>query len=206
MAGATLQSLGFTKEIVPKQFAVKESVFPFNKFPGVDIILGPEMRSTGEVMGIGETFQDAFLKAQLGTGMVFPHDGTVFLSVRDADKPAAAEIGRRLVELGYKLVATKGTARVLEREGVPSSVVNKVKEGRPHVVDALKSNEIQMVVNTTEGAQSITDSKSLRRATLTAGVPYFTTIAAATAAIGAIEARKEHPLTVRALQDYARDK
>jgi carbamoyl-phosphate synthase large subunit len=204
MAGASLASLGFTREIVPKHVAVKESVFPFNKFPGVDIILGPEMRSTGEVMGIGETFHDAFLKAQLGTGMLFPNDGAVFLSVRDADKPAAAEIGRRLVDLGYELVATRGTARVLEREGVPASVVNKVKEGRPHVVDALKSGEIQMVVNTTEGAQSIRDSKSLRRETVTAGVPYFTTIAAATAAIGAIEARKEHPLTVKALQDYHR--
>jgi carbamoyl-phosphate synthase large subunit len=204
MAGKTLRELGMEREIVPKHVAVKESVFPFAKFPGVDTILGPEMRSTGEVMGIAESFPSAFLKAQLATGSRLPDAGRVFISVRDEDKPAAAELGSRLSQLGFVVVATGGTVRVLERAGVRAERVNKVYEGRPHVVDRLRDGEIAMVINTTQGAQAIRDSYSLRRATLMAGVPYFTTIAAATAAVSAIEARRESPLTVCSLQEYHR--
>ncbi|MCA9606389.1 MAG: ATP-grasp domain-containing protein, partial [Myxococcales bacterium] len=202
MAGKTLKELGIDKEIVPKHVAVKESVFPFAKFPGVDTLLGPEMRSTGEVMGIDREFSRAFLKAQEATGQRLPDGGRVFVSVRDDDKPAAAEIASRLTQLGFTVVATGGTARVLARAGVESEFVNKVYEGRPHIVDRLRSGEIAMVINTTEGEQAIRDSYSLRRTTLTVGVPYFTTIAAATAAVSAIEARREAPLTVRSLQEY----
>jgi carbamoyl-phosphate synthase large subunit len=202
MAGKTLEELGVTKEIVPRHVAVKESVFPFHKFPGVDIILGPEMRSTGEVMGIADSFPKAFLKAQLGTGLALPDAGEVFISVRNDDKPAATELALRLTDLGFSIVATGGTQKALERAGVPARYVNKVTQGRPHAVDSLLNGEIAMVVNTTEGAQAIRDSKSLRRQTLLSGIPYFTTIAAATAAVGAVEARRHQPLTVRSLQEY----
>ena len=202
MAGRTLPELGVDREIVPKHVAVKESVFPFAKFHGVDTILGPEMRSTGEVMGIAESFPTAFLKAQLASGSLLPDAGRVFISVRDADKQAASEIAYRLSRLGFTIVATRGTAQVLARAGVESETVNKVYEGRPHVVDRLRDGDIAMVINTTEGAQATRDSYSLRRATLMSGVPYFTTIAAATAAAFAIEARRESPLTVRSLQEY----
>jgi carbamoyl-phosphate synthase large subunit len=204
MAGAKLADLGFTKEVVPPHVAVKESVFPFNKFPGVDVILGPEMRSTGEVMGIGESFPEAFLKALMGANMRLPTEGRVFISVRDDDKPAACDLAHRLVQLGFSIVATDGTAKVLARYGVAAERINKVTQGRPHVVDSLLNGEIQMVVNTTEGAQAIRDSRSLRRQTLMSGVPYFTTMAAATAAIGAIERLHEGPLQVRSLQEYHR--
>jgi carbamoyl-phosphate synthase large subunit len=205
MAGRTLKELGADREIVPRHVAVKESVFPFVKFPGVDTLLGPEMRSTGEVMGIAESFPIAFLKAQIATGSSLPDGGRVFISVRDEDKPAATELASRLSQLGFVIVATGGTARVLERAGVKSEHVNKVYEGRPHVVDRLRDGEIGVVINTTQGAQAIRDSYSLRRAALMAGLPYFTTIAAATAAVAAIEARRESPLTVRSLQEYHRD-
>ncbi len=203
MLGATLTELGFTKEIVPRHTAVKESVFPFAKFPGVDTILGPEMRSTGEVMGIGEGFPEAFGKALLASGVVLPAKGKVFLSVRDDDKQAACEIGRRLVELGFTLVATGGTQRALARAGVQCETIFKVQEGRPHVVDSLENGEIAMVVNTTEGLQAIRDSKSLRRQTLLSGIPYFTTIAAGAAATTAIESQRI--TKVRALQEYHRE-
>ncbi|MBZ0119096.1 MAG: carbamoyl phosphate synthase large subunit, partial [Sandaracinaceae bacterium] len=202
MAGRSLAELGLEREIVPRHVAVKESVFPFAKFPGVDTLLGPEMRSTGEVMGIAESFPAAFLKSQLATNSSLPDTGRVFVSVRDEDKPAAAEIALSLQSLGFTIVATSGTARVLERAGVKPERVHKVYEGRPHVVDRLRDGEIAMVVNTTSGAQAIRDSYSLRRATLMAGVPYFTTIAAAAAAVAAIQSRRETPLTVRSLQEY----
>jgi carbamoyl-phosphate synthase large subunit len=204
MAGKTLAELGVEREIVPKHVAVKESVFPFAKFQGVDTLLGPEMRSTGEVMGIADSFPSAFLKAQLATGARLPDDGSVFVSVRDEDKQAASELAYRLSRLGFAITATGGTAQVLERAGVRSERVNKVYEGRPHVVDRLRDGQIAMVINTTEGAQAIRDSYSLRRATLMAGVPYFTTIAAASAAVAAIEARRESAMTVRSLQEYHR--
>ncbi|MCB9591321.1 MAG: carbamoyl-phosphate synthase large subunit [Sandaracinaceae bacterium] len=202
MAGKTLHELGVDREIVPKHIAVKESVFPFAKFPGVDTLLGPEMRSTGEVMGVDRDFPSAFLKAQDATGSRLPDKGRVFVSVRDDDKPAASELAMRLTQLGFIVVATGGTARVLARAGIETEHVNKVYEGRPNVVDRLRNGEIDMVINTTEGQQAIRDSYSLRRTTLTTGVPYFTTIAAATAAVSAIEARREAPLTVCSLQEY----
>ena len=205
MAGATLQELGFTREIVPTHVAVKESVFPFTKFPGVDTILGPEMRSTGEVMGISNKLPSAFLKAQLGAGTKLPNSGRVFISVRDDDKPAACEIAMRLTEQGYTIVATAGTADSFARAGIKSERVNKVLEGRPDIVDRLRNGEIAIVVNTSEGAKAIRDSYSLRRQTLVSGVPYFTTIAAAAAAVDALMARREGPISVRSIQEYHAD-
>ena len=204
MTGKTLAELGFTDEIVPKHVAVKESVFPFAKLPGVDTILGPEMRSTGEVMGIGETFPEAFDKAMLASGMRMPGRGTVFISVRDEDKDAACALGARLVRAGFKLVATDGTARVLGASGVACDRVNKVAQGSPHSVDLLRQGQIDMVINTTSGAQAIRDSYSIRRQTLMSGIAYFTTVAAAAAAVGAIEARGQRGLrfSVRTLQEY----
>ncbi len=204
MAGEKLVDLGLTREVVPEHVAVKESVFPFNKFPGVDTILGPEMRSTGEVMGIADSFPAAFLKALVAAGATVPDSGLVFLSVRDADKPAVADLAHRLVDQGFQIIATRGTARALERNGVTAEVVNKASQGRPHIVDRLRDGDIDMVINTTEGAAAIRDSRSLRRQTLLAGIPYFTTIAAATAAVAAIEARRESDAltTVKSLQEY----
>ena len=202
MAGKSLKELGVTREIVPKHVAVKESVFPFNKFPGVDVILGPEMRSTGEVMGIGESFPEAFLKAQLASNTRLPREGRVFISVRDDDKPAACELARRLSEMGFTIVATTGTQVALSRVGLESESVLKAIEGRPNILDRLRSGEIAMVVNTTEGAQAIRDSRSLRRQTLVSGIPYFTTMAAALAAVEAIEQLRSHPLSVCPIQDY----
>jgi carbamoyl-phosphate synthase large subunit len=204
MAGMTLAEIGFTEEVVPKHVAVKESVFPFAKLPGVDTILGPEMRSTGEVMGIAATFAEAFDKAMLATGMRLPERGTVFLSVRDQDKAGACAVGARLVQLGFKLVATGGTARALTESGVACERVNKVAEGSPHSVDMVKQGQIDMVVNTTSGAQSIRDSYSIRRQTLMSGIAYFTTLAAAFAAVGAIESSRSRGARfgVRTLQEY----
>jgi carbamoyl-phosphate synthase large subunit len=142
MAGKKLAEQGVTEELVPPYFSVKEVVFPFNKFPGVDPILGPEMKSTGEVMGIGRTFAEAFYKSQLAAGVVLPRSGKVFLSVKPSDRPAAVAVGRRLHDLGFTIVATRGTARTLEAAGIPVQVVNKVNEGRPHIVDMIKNGEI----------------------------------------------------------------
>jgi len=201
MAGKTLPELGL-REVTLDHVAVKESVFPFAKFPGVDSILGPEMRSTGEVMGVGPSFPDAFLKAQLGTGSGLPDRGTVFLSVRDPDKPAATELALRLTELGFQILATGGTQQALERAGVTSERVNKVAEGRPHIVDRLRNGEVHLMINTTEGAQAIRDSRSMRRQAVLSEIPYFTTIAAGAAAVGAIEARRSAQPGVKSLQEY----
>ena len=202
MAGMTLKELGLDKEIIPNHVAVKESVFPFAKFPGVDIILGPEMRSTGEVMGVAENFPLAFGKAMLASGMRLPSSGCVFISVRDADKPAACDVAQRLSRLGFSLVATGGTARVLEQSGLAVERVNKVGEGSPHCVDRVNAGAVDIVINTTEGAQAIADSYSIRRSTLMGGIAYFTTMAAAAAAVGAIEAESGVAVSVRSLQEY----
>ena len=191
-----------TTEVVPRHFAVKESVFPFHKFPGVDTILGPEMRSTGEVMGLADTLPDAFLKCLWGAGQTLPSEGLVFISVRDDDKQAACDLAYRLREIGFSIVATGGTQRALVLNGVEASVVNKVQQGSPHVVERIDSGDVALVINTTEGAKAIQDSRSLRRATLLAGIPYYTTIAGAAAAVSAIEARRESELTVCSLQEY----
>ena len=186
MVGQSLKDQGFTSEIIPKTFAVKEAIFPFNKFPGVDPILGPEMKSTGEVMGVGKTFAEAYAKAQMGAGEFFEKKGNAFLSVRAADKPHIAEVARKLLELGYSIVATHGTAAVIEEAGLEVAGVNKVAEGRPHIVDMLKNDEIQLIVNTTEGKQAISDSSLIRRTALRHDVFCTTTVAGALAVCEAL--------------------
>ena len=172
--------------------AVKEAVFPFARFPGVDPVLGPEMRSTGEVMGWDRTFALAFLKAQMGAGTVLPESGRVFLSVKDMDKTAAlADAARDLVAMGFDIVATKGTADWLKGQGVKTESVNKVYEGRPNIVDRLKNGDIALVLNTTEGTQAIADSRDIRRVALMDKIAYFTTAAASIAAVAAMKARSE---------------
>jgi carbamoyl-phosphate synthase large subunit len=170
--------------VVPPFFSVKEAVFPFVKFPGVDTILGPEMKSTGEVMGVGDTFGEAFIKSQLAAGIQMPESGKVFLSVKASDKPRTVRVARDLVELGFSLCATKGTAAVIAAAGIPVTPVNKVLEGRPHIVDMIKNHEIAMVVNTVEEKRSaIADSRTIRTSALQARVVTYTTIAGAEAAI-----------------------
>ncbi|WP_423708480.1 carbamoyl-phosphate synthase large subunit [Undibacterium sp. WLX3042] len=184
MVGQSLDSQGIGAEVVPPYFSVKEAVFPFVKFPGVDTILGPEMKSTGEVMGVGKTFGEAFVKSQLGAGVKLPTSGKVFLSVKNSDKPRAVKVAKDLVELGFSVVATRGTAAAIAAEGVAVSTVNKVVEGRPHVVDMIKNNEIAMVINTVEEKRNaITDSRAIRTSALIARATTFTTIAGAEAAV-----------------------
>jgi carbamoyl-phosphate synthase large subunit len=184
--------------------AVKEAVFPFARFPGVDVILGPEMKSTGEVMGIDVDFGRAFAKSQLGAGLDLPRSGTVFVSIKDRDKPALVPCCRKLVEMGFELVATRGTAAYFQEAGLPVRRINKVLEGRPHIVDAMKSGEVQLLFNTTEGAQAIADSFSLRETALLNGIPYYTTVSGARAAVEAIRSLKAGELEVLPLQSYFR--
>ena len=186
MVGQSLHRQGVTEERVPRYYSVKESVFPFVKFQGVDPLLGPEMKSTGEVMGVGRSFGEAFGKSQLGAGMVLPAGGVAFLSVRDADKARVVRVARDLVELGFEVVATRGTAEVISAAGVPCRRVNKVKEGRPHIVDMLKNGEVSLIVNTTEGEQAIADSYAIRRTALKNKVAYTTTLAGARAVVMAL--------------------
>ncbi len=188
--------------MVGEHIAVKEAVFPFTKFPGVDIILGPEMKSTGEVMGLDMDFGRAFAKSQLGSGAVVPKSGTVFISVRDRDKDAMVEVGRRLRDMGFELLATGGTADYLNAAGVETKTVKKVREGRPHIVDAMISGDVQLVFNTTEGAKAIADSYALRRSALVRRIPYYTTVAGAKAAVEAITAMRAGGLEVAPLQSY----
>ena len=202
MAGKSLDELGFTQEVIPDHVNVKEAVFPFIKFPGVDTILGPEMKSTGEVMGVDQSFAMAFVKAQFAAGNILPETGKVFLSVRDRDKPATLPIARQLADNGFSLVATRGTAAFLRRHGLSVEMVNKVLEGPPHIVDALQAGSIDLVINTTEGAQSIKDSFSIRRSSLECQVPYFTTVAGAEAAVEGIARLKQGLLGVCPLQAY----
>ena len=203
MAGQSLASQGITKEVVPHYYSVKEAVFPFVKFPGVDTILGPEMKSTGEVMGIDSDFARAFAKSQLGAGTVLPTEGGVFISVRDADKPGMVEIARRLLSMGFKVMATDGTANYLRDRGVTDiSILNKVLEGRPHCVDAMLNGQVHLVVNTTDGSQAVKDSFSIRRTALTNTIPHYTTVAGARAAVEAIEALRCGTLDVAPLQSY----
>ena len=201
MAGESLASF----KLKPPQYdhiGVKEAVFPFARFPGVDTVLGPEMKSTGEVMGLDRNFEIAFAKSQLGGGTRVPRSGTVFVSVRDDDKPRIIETLRMLVDLGFRIIATSGTQRYLDEQGVPAAKINKVLEGRPHIVDAIKNGEVQLVFNTTEGAQALADSRSLRAAALLHKVPYYTTLSGAVAAARGIKAFLEGDLEVRALQSY----
>jgi carbamoyl-phosphate synthase large subunit len=201
MAGEKLAALK-PSPVNEGHIAVKEAVFPFARFPGVDVILGPEMKSTGEVMGLDRDFGRAFAKSQLGAGVDLPVKGTVFISVKDRDKASMIPIGRKLVEMGFALIATGGTQRFLESEGLPVARINKVLEGRPHVVDAMKNGRIQLVFNTTEGAAAIADSASIRQTALLGNIPYYTTVSGARAAVSAIAALAAGPLEVAPLQSY----
>jgi carbamoyl-phosphate synthase large subunit len=204
MAGAKLREFKLDDDSIAPHVAVKEAVFPFNRFPNVDTILGPEMKSTGEVMGLDSSFERAFAKSQLGAGVKLPESGTAFLSVRDSDKVAAVGVARRLIDNGFTILATRGTAAHLREAGLSVGVVNKVLEGRPHCVDAIKSGDVQIVINTAAGAQSVADSFDIRRSALTHGVPHYTTIAGARAAAHAIAALKSGTLEVAPLQAYFR--
>jgi carbamoyl-phosphate synthase large subunit len=177
-------------------------VFPFARFPGVDTVLGPEMRSTGEVMGIDREFALAFAKSQIGAGNTLPLKGSVFVSVRDADKESLVGATRTLADAGFRILATRGTKRVLDRHGIPCEQVNKVLEGRPHIVDLMKNGEVHLVFNTTEGAKALADSKGIRRTALLHHIPYYTTLAGALAATQAIKALAAGTLNVAPLQSY----
>jgi len=202
MAGEPLSSFDLSSAATGRHVAVKAPVFPFSRFAGVDPILGPEMKSTGEVMGIDTDFARAFLKAQLGEGTRLPRTGRVFISVRDRDKAAMVEPARALLEMGFTIVATRGTATWLREAGVPAGEVHKVADGRPHIVDAIKNGEVDLLFNTTEGAQAILDSADIRKSALHKEIPYYTTVAGACAAVQAIAALRAGPLLVAPLQDY----
>jgi carbamoyl-phosphate synthase large subunit len=202
MAGKKLKDLGFIKEVEIRHVAVKEAVFPFSKFPGVDTLLGPEMKSTGEVMGIAMDFSTAFAKAQSAASSALPFSGQAFISVKDRDKLASVDIAQRLHKAGFVIEATRGTAGVLQEYGIPVRVVNKVKEGRPHIVDHIKNGDIVLVVNTVGDMKSKNDSYSIRRSALTKGIPYYTTISGARAAINGIEALQKRSIEIRSIQEY----
>jgi len=204
MVGKTLADQGVVEEIVPRHISVKESVFPFAKFPGVDTLLGPEMKSTGEVMGIGASFGAAFAKAQIAAGTLLPKAGAVFISVRDEDKAAVLPTAERLARAGFALVATHGTAAYLRRHGLSVEAINKVLEGSPHCVERILGGQIAMVINTPKGFGPNLDSLSIRRSALECRVPYFTTVAGAEAAAEGVELLQREALTVRALQDHHR--
>jgi len=191
MVGEKLVDQGFVNQRVPEYYSVKEAVFPFIKFPGSDPILGPEMKSTGEVMGIGRSFGEAYAKAQLASGVVLPRQGVALLSIRDRDKEGAVELARILVERGFEIVATHGTAQYLASTGVLCRRANKVREGRPHIVDMIKNDEIVLIVNTTEGRSAIADSYAIRREALMHAVCYTTTISGGNATCQAMEHRED---------------
>jgi len=203
MAGETLAELGCTESVVPKYHAVKESVFPFMKFPGVDPLLGPEMKSTGEVMGSGHNFAEAFAKSSLAAGMQLPGSGRAFLSVRDDDKERAVQLARLIHQAGFELVATRGTQRLVAAAGVPCESVNKVKQGRPHIVDMIKNDEISLIINTTYGRQAIADSFLIRREALNQKVAYATTMAAGAAIVEAL--REDAVKNIFSLQELHED-
>jgi carbamoyl-phosphate synthase large subunit len=201
--GARIAALGVREVGEQPHVAVKEAVFPFVKFPGVDVILGPEMRSTGEVMGIGREFRTAYLKSQLAAGSTLPRGGKAFLSVRNRDKRAIVNIGRGLTDVGFRLVATQGTAKVLERHGLTVDAIHKVAEGwRPNIVDLMKQGEIALVINTPEDGRARRDSYLIRRTAVMQNIPYYTTMDGAQAALEAIEAQRDGAVEVRPLQAY----
>jgi carbamoyl-phosphate synthase large subunit len=202
MLGETLEQLGFVDEVIPPYVSVKEAVFPFNKFREFDPVLGPEMRSTGEVMGIAESFGSAFARAQLGAGNGLPTEGTVFLTVNDPDKPAAVPIARRFHEMGFRLVATFGTARYLRGLGIPCDGVLKVHVGRPHGVDVIVNGDVQLLVNTPLGKHAQQDDYKLRQAAIAKRVPYTTTLSGASAASDAVLALRSRRLSVCSLQEW----
>ena len=202
MLGRTLKDLGLTREEIPSHFSVKEAVMPFDRFPDVDTLLGPEMKSTGEVMGIDSDLGAAFAKAQLGAGQKLPLSGTVFISVKDDDKEAVLAVASEYSNLGFTIMATRGTATFLNNHNIPNTMVNKVSVGRPHVVDAIKNNEIQLIVNTGSGSATKRDGYLIRRAALKFSIPYATTIAGAMAMCKGIFALKKEKLSVKTIQEY----
>ncbi len=204
MLGKSLRELGFDREIEPKHISVKEAVFPFSRFPNVDTLLGPEMKSTGEVMGIEDNFGIAFAKAQAAAGYDLPRGGTVFISVHDDDKPKVLDAARNFLALGFRLIATKGTAKFLEENGIPADPVFKLSEGRPHIVDKMKNGEVQLVINTSLGKKTTSDSYEIRRTTLVYNIPYATTIAGAKAIAEAVCALQKGDWDVKTLQEYHR--
>jgi len=197
-----LRQQDFTEEVIPEHVSVKEAVLPFIKFPGADSLLGPEMKSTGEVMGIGPDFGTAFLKAQMGAGSLLPASGRVFISVADVDKEEVVPIARRLCEAGFELVATRGTREFLARHDIRAEIISKVHEGRPHIEDAIRSRQVDLVINTPLDESSQYDDFVVRRAAVMNNVPYTTTMAGAVAAVAGIEALQRADLSVRSLQDY----
>jgi carbamoyl-phosphate synthase large subunit len=202
MSGKTLEELNFTKEVIPLHIAVKEAVLPFNKFPGTDTLLGPEMRSTGEVMGIDVDFGRAYAKAELGAGEKLPLSGTVFVSMSDRDKAAAVDVVKEFIDLGFTVIATDGTRRILRENDLDVELILKLHEGRPHVLDAIKNHKIQIIVNTPSGEEAQTDARLIRRTALTYKIPTITTIAAAKATAAAIHSLQTTTLGVKALQEY----
>jgi carbamoyl-phosphate synthase large subunit len=202
MSGKTLAELGFTEEVIPKHIAVKEAVLPFDKFAGTDALLGPEMRSTGEVMGIDVDFGKAFAKAALGANQRLPLSGTVFISMNDRDKAAVIPVAKQMATMGLKLIATSGTRAALLDQGLTVDLVLKVHEGRPNIEDAIKNNEIQLIINTPAGSTALEDDRSIRRTALAYKVPIITTIAGAKATAAAIQSLQQHPLQVKSLQEY----
>lgn len=201
MVGKTLEELQLFEEKVPRHFSVKESVFPFNKFLGVDIILGPEMRSTGEVMGIDDTFPMAFAKSQMAANTPLPLKGTIFISVADREKAEVVPVAQALAAMGYQIIATRGTARVLRQAGLGVEEVPKLQEGRPNLIDHMKNAQIALVINTPSGKGARTDEGKIRAAAVAHGVTCITTLAAAQAAVAACQALRQQELTVKPLQD-----
>jgi len=202
MLGKSLEELGFVKEVEPRHVSVKEAVFPFSRFPGVDVLLGPEMKSTGEVMGMGDDFGIAYAKAQAAAGYELPTQGTVFVSVHDREKPRVLEAARKFHRMGFRMVATRGTCRLLRENGIPAQVVLKLKEGRPHVVDHIKNGGIQLLINTALGKKTASDSYEIRRTALAYDIPYATTIAGAKAMARAVEVLRKGDWGVKTVQEY----
>jgi carbamoyl-phosphate synthase large subunit len=202
MLGKSLQDLGFTKEVVTSHISVKEAVLPFDRFPDVDSLLGPEMKSTGEVMGIDKDFGSAFAKAQLGARQNLPVEGTVFISVQNKDKQAVLPVAEQFFHLGFRIVATNGTSRFLEENNIQNIKINKVSIGRPHVVDAITNGEIQLIINTGTADEPRNDGYLIRRAALKYSIPYTTTIAGAMAICKGITAMKKMEMTVKTIQEY----
>ena len=204
MSGKTLAELNFTKELIPQHIAVKEAVLPFDRFAGTDVILGPEMRSTGECMGIDRDFGRAFAKAQLAASQSLPQQGTVFISITDREKPAIVPVVKNFLDMGFKVVATMGTRRFLWEHGVHVDLMLKVHEGRPHILDAIKNHQIQLIINTPIGKAAQVDDRVIRRTALSLKIPIITTVAGAKATVAALRALQSDPLDVSPLQDYHR--
>jgi carbamoyl-phosphate synthase large subunit len=202
MLGHRLQDFGLGSEIILSHVSVKESVMPFNRFPDVDALLGPEMKSTGEVMGIDSDFGSAYAKAQFAAGQHLPEKGTVFISVTDRDKKAALAFASQFHKMGFRIMATRGTSSFLKNHGIPNTMINKVSIGRPHVVDAIKNKEIQIIINTGLGGETRRDGYTIRRAAIKFNIPYATTIAGAMAMCKGIDALKKKILSVKSIQEY----